>query len=145
MIAEQTEKDIDETRSLYIPVATNTQILFFCVADLANIDPMYQYSLEWFISIFEGGIANAERSGRISQRGSAAVAARDNSCPHSSPTVTAVPNYLWDQNCCHHNKHQTKDQALSHLNQNREINENISPPCRGYFYVSSSNLLGNRE
>lgn len=63
-IAEQTEKDIDETRSLYIPVAVNTQILFFCVADLANIDPMYQYSLEWFISIFLGGIANAERAGK---------------------------------------------------------------------------------
>ena len=62
-IAEQTEKDIDETRSLYIPVAINTQILFFCVADLANIDPMYQYSLEWFISIFLGGIANAEKAG----------------------------------------------------------------------------------
>ena len=63
VIAEQTEKDIDETRSLYIPVAVNTQILFFCVADLANIDPMYQYSLEWFIAIFLGGISNAERTG----------------------------------------------------------------------------------
>ena len=63
VIAEQTEKDIDETRSLYIPVAVNTQILFFCVADLSNIDPMYQYSLEWFIAIFLGGIANAERAG----------------------------------------------------------------------------------
>ena len=44
-------------------MAVNTQILFFCVADLANIDPMYQYSLEWFIAIFLGGIANAERAG----------------------------------------------------------------------------------
>ena len=64
VVAEQTEKDIDQTRSLYIPVAVNTQILFFCVADLASIDPMYQYSLEWFISIFLGGIANAERAGK---------------------------------------------------------------------------------
>ena len=63
MIAEKTEIDIDQTRSLYIPVAVNTQILFFCVADLANIDPMYQYSLEWFIAIFLGGISNAERTG----------------------------------------------------------------------------------
>ena len=68
VIAEQTEKDIDETRSLYIPVAVNTQILFFCVADLSNIDPMYQYSLEWFIAIFLGGIANAERAGRFFNR-----------------------------------------------------------------------------
>lgn len=63
VVAEQTEKDIDEVRSKYIPVAVNTQILFFCVADMANIDPMYQYSLEWFIKIFLGGISNAERAG----------------------------------------------------------------------------------
>ena len=61
--AEQTELEIDTTRSKYIPVAVNTQILFFCVTSLANIDPMYQYSLEWFISIFLGSIANAEKYG----------------------------------------------------------------------------------
>ena len=36
VIAEQTEKDIDETRSLYIPVAVRTQILFFCTYDLVS-------------------------------------------------------------------------------------------------------------
>ena len=64
-IAEQTERDIDVTRSQYIPVAVNTQILFFCVSDLSNIDPMYQYSLEWFITIFLHGIASAEKSGTM--------------------------------------------------------------------------------
>lgn len=47
----------------YIPVAVRTQILFFCVSDLANVDPMYQYSLEWFLNIFLSGIANSERAG----------------------------------------------------------------------------------
>ena len=61
--AEQTEKDIDETRSQYIPVARRTQILFFCVTDLSNVDPMYQYSLEWFITIFKGGIAQSMKAG----------------------------------------------------------------------------------
>ncbi len=28
------------------------QVLFFCIADLAMVDPMYQYSLEWFINLF---------------------------------------------------------------------------------------------
>jgi dynein heavy chain len=65
LVAEQTEKDIDITRMQYVPVAVNTQILFFCVADMANIDPMYQYSLEWFVNIFLGGISNAERAGTI--------------------------------------------------------------------------------
>ena len=45
--AETTEKEIDTTRAEYIPVAVRSQILFFCVSDLAKIDPMYQYSLEW--------------------------------------------------------------------------------------------------
>lgn len=65
LVAEQTEKDIDQTRSQYIPVAINTQIMFFCVAAMANIDPMYQYSLEWFVGIFLGGIAQAERAGTV--------------------------------------------------------------------------------
>jgi len=56
--------DIDLTRSLYIPVAVNTSILFFCVDDLANIDPMYQYSLEWFVNIFLTGISSAELAGK---------------------------------------------------------------------------------
>lgn len=62
--AEKTEIEIDHIRSKYIPVATRTQLLFFCTTDLSNIDPMYQYSLEWFISIFLNSIASAERAGQ---------------------------------------------------------------------------------
>ncbi len=64
VIAEQTERDIDATRSEYVPVAINTQILFFCVSDLTNIDPMYQYSLEWFTRIFLNSITNAAKTGK---------------------------------------------------------------------------------
>ncbi|XP_072845881.2 dynein axonemal heavy chain 1 isoform X3 [Pogona vitticeps] len=67
-IAEQTEKDIDITRLEYVPVAVRTQILFFCVSDLANVDPMYQYSLEWFLNIFLAGIANSERADTLKKR-----------------------------------------------------------------------------
>uniref|UniRef100_A0A670IKP3 Dynein axonemal heavy chain 1 n=1 Tax=Podarcis muralis TaxID=64176 RepID=A0A670IKP3_PODMU len=67
-VAEQTEKDIDITRLEYVPVAVRTQILFFCVSDLANVDPMYQYSLEWFLNIFLTGIANAERADTLKKR-----------------------------------------------------------------------------
>nr|XP_034961987.1 dynein heavy chain 1, axonemal isoform X3 [Zootoca vivipara] len=67
-IAEQTEKDIDITRLEYVPVAVRTQILFFCVSDLSNVDPMYQYSLEWFLNIFLTGIANAERADTLKKR-----------------------------------------------------------------------------
>ncbi|KAG5864490.1 hypothetical protein JTB14_015421 [Gonioctena quinquepunctata] len=66
--AEITQIDIDNTRSLYIPVANRAQILFFCLADLSNVDPMYQYSLEWFISIFVSSMAETEKSEVITER-----------------------------------------------------------------------------
>ncbi|KAM4613811.1 dynein axonemal heavy chain 1 [Polymixia lowei] len=68
MVAEETEKDIDTTRLEYVPVAARTQILFFCVSDLSNVDPMYQYSLEWFLGIFMAGIANSEKGDTVEQR-----------------------------------------------------------------------------
>lgn len=47
--AERTERQIDAARQGYAPVARHTSSLFFCVSDLAYIEPMYQYSLVWFI------------------------------------------------------------------------------------------------
>jgi hypothetical protein len=43
-----TEKEIDSTRESFRPVAYRASLLFFCIFDLALIDPMYQYSLQWF-------------------------------------------------------------------------------------------------
>lgn len=62
--AEKTERDIDATRLEYVPVAVQTQILFFCVSDLSNVDGMYQYSLEWFLGIFVAAIAHSKKAGR---------------------------------------------------------------------------------
>lgn len=67
-IAEETERDIDSTRSKYVPVAVRTQLLFFCTTDLARVDPMYQYSLEWFRAIFLNSIEKAELSDDVLQR-----------------------------------------------------------------------------
>jgi len=50
--AEVTERDIDATREKYRPVATRASVLFFCISDLAGVDPMYQYSLSWFLNLF---------------------------------------------------------------------------------------------
>lgn len=46
----------------------HSTILFFTITDLANIDPMYQYSLTWFVNLFEKAIANSERSDDIATR-----------------------------------------------------------------------------
>lgn len=52
----------------YTPIAVHSTILFFSIADLANIDPMYQYSLTWFINLFTLSIDNAERSEDLEKR-----------------------------------------------------------------------------
>ena len=51
-ITSKTEEEIDETRNVYKPVAVHSSILFFVISDLAHIDPMYQYSLSWFINLY---------------------------------------------------------------------------------------------
>ncbi|KAK3264588.1 hypothetical protein CYMTET_26684, partial [Cymbomonas tetramitiformis] len=58
-VAEKTEIKIDEARLSYKPVATYGSILFFTVADLASIDPMYQFSLDWYITHFCGSMDTA--------------------------------------------------------------------------------------
>ncbi|XP_072275027.1 dynein axonemal heavy chain 3 [Pyxicephalus adspersus] len=67
-IASATEKEIDETRMGYKPVAIHSSIVFFCISDLANIEPMYQYSLTWFINLYVHSLANSERSEDLNSR-----------------------------------------------------------------------------
>lgn len=51
-VAEETEKKIEASRMGYRPIARHSAILFFSLTDLPNIDPMYQYSLTWFVNLF---------------------------------------------------------------------------------------------
>ena len=96
-VAEITEKTIDSTRLEYTPIATHSTILFFTIgfyfiykctyfsyyfsiyvkvffffsfstATLANIDPMYQYSLSWFVNLFKTTIDNTPPAEDIEQR-----------------------------------------------------------------------------
>jgi len=67
-IAEATEKKIDETRNSYLPIAKHASILFFCTTDLANIEPMYQYSLTWFIDLFSNAITMSNKSSNLKRR-----------------------------------------------------------------------------
>jgi len=66
--AEITEKQIDESRNKYRPVAYRGSILYFCISDLGTIDPMYQYSLQWYRSLFIQAIRQAPVSDDISTR-----------------------------------------------------------------------------
>ena len=67
-IAAATELEIDETRNGYKPVAVHSSILFFCITDLANIEPMYQYSLTWFINLYLQSIIGSEASTDLEER-----------------------------------------------------------------------------
>lgn len=54
-ISRQKEQDIviEKTRTQYRPVATHVSQLFFTLSDLSNIEPVYQYSLNWYKNIFD--------------------------------------------------------------------------------------------
>ncbi|KYK63964.1 putative dynein heavy chain 2 [Toxoplasma gondii TgCatPRC2] len=66
--AEATEKEIDSAREWFCPVAFRASLLFFCVVDLANIEPMYQYSLQWFQALVAMGIQEVPATNDKSKR-----------------------------------------------------------------------------
>merc|ERR1711871_1526875 len=49
--SEVAEKRIDAMREKYQRLAFRCQLLYFAVADMALVDPMYQNSLDWFIKM----------------------------------------------------------------------------------------------
>ncbi|XP_041350374.1 dynein heavy chain 12, axonemal-like isoform X3 [Gigantopelta aegis] len=68
MVAEETEKKIEASRMGYRPIAKHSSILFFSIADLPNIDPMYQYSLIWFVNLFVMSIHDSNKSKILDKR-----------------------------------------------------------------------------
>jgi dynein heavy chain len=68
VVVEQTEKEIDEVRLSYKPVAYSSQVLFFSIAELCNIEPTYQYSLNWFISMYLRSIRDSEPAQNTPER-----------------------------------------------------------------------------
>ena len=68
MEAEEKQKEIEEARMSYKPVAARGSILYFVVADLSLIDPMYQFSLFYFARLFNTVIQNLEKVNDPNQR-----------------------------------------------------------------------------
>ena len=56
-------KGINKIRDENTAVGLRVSRLFFVLTDLANVDPMYQYSLEFFKKIFEDSVRAAEEEG----------------------------------------------------------------------------------
>jgi hypothetical protein len=57
--SEKTEQQIADFKAKFITVAERAALLYFCAADFATVDPMYQFSLKWFVSLFKTAITKA--------------------------------------------------------------------------------------
>jgi dynein heavy chain len=66
--AEKTEIEINESREEYRPVATRGSLIYFVIADLGRLDPMYQYSLSYFNKLFNYCIDASEKSDDLQRR-----------------------------------------------------------------------------
>eukprot|EP00055_Hartaetosiga_balthica_P018142 m.129163 g.129163 ORF g.129163 m.129163 type:complete len:2586 (+) comp9459_c1_seq4:2-7759(+) len=66
--ADVTSLEIDKTRNGYVPVAAHSATLFFTIAELANIEPMYQYSLTWFTDLYKRSIRDSDPSPDLDKR-----------------------------------------------------------------------------
>ena len=65
---DKASAEIEETRNAYIPVAKRAAILYFVIQDLAGIDSMYQFSLTYFIKLFNQIISKAEKDDDTKKR-----------------------------------------------------------------------------
>lgn len=60
--SEKTEQQISKFKRRFASVAERAALLYFCVSDLSVIDPMYQFSLRWFVPLFRAAIASIKHS-----------------------------------------------------------------------------------
>jgi dynein heavy chain len=65
--ASAIEKECVVQADLYRPVAKRASLLYFVIADLGNVDPMYQYSLQWFTQLFVRSIGNALNASNLGE------------------------------------------------------------------------------
>lgn len=58
---KKAESEIEATRKQYLPIATRGALLYFLVAGLAQVDYMYQFSLDWFRQIFVSSVVSRSK------------------------------------------------------------------------------------
>lgn len=66
--ARLTQDKIELARESFRKVATRGSVIYFVIADLALIDPMYQYSLDFFIKLFKKRLDISEKSENPEER-----------------------------------------------------------------------------
>lgn len=68
IVTEETEKEIDLAREGYRPCSKRAAVLFFVLNDMSLIDPMYQFSLEFYISLFIISIEKSPKNSKLNER-----------------------------------------------------------------------------
>ncbi|RLN73379.1 hypothetical protein BBJ28_00011412 [Nothophytophthora sp. Chile5] len=66
--SEATKLEVLQIRNQYQSVAVRGALLFFIIADLVEIDPMYQYSLQYFTRLFNVSLQEAPAAKKLSDR-----------------------------------------------------------------------------
>ncbi len=62
-VAEETEKKIDAARLGYRPAAIRASLAYFILDDMARVDPMYQFSLDAYVELFNMSIDSSRVNG----------------------------------------------------------------------------------
>lgn len=68
VVADATERKIDETRAGYQPIAHYASLMYFCVVDLGFVDYMYSWSISWFSTLFVKSIQESPCSDDLPTR-----------------------------------------------------------------------------
>jgi len=58
--AENILRRINDQREVYRITGRKASVIFFVLADLCKIDPMYQFSLDWYLKLFEKSIQDSK-------------------------------------------------------------------------------------
>jgi dynein heavy chain len=68
-MAQETEKRVNRLMELYRPLAARCSYLYFCIANLAEIESLYQFSLKWVTDLFVNVIVKSgsdkKKGGRV--------------------------------------------------------------------------------
>lgn len=62
------QKQIKSFRDIYKPVAKHAAVIYYGLSQLPTINPMYQFSLIWYINLYKWSIENAKRSQDTARR-----------------------------------------------------------------------------
>ena len=67
-VASTTEAEIEHSRQAYAAVAMHASVLFFTLMDLSPIEATYQFSLQWFLTVFQSAIDRTDKSDQLATR-----------------------------------------------------------------------------